>query len=177
MKIVYDKKFVVENLDCYYTVNKRHLPLAEAEIKRLGDPITLKGVLTSKISTEDKFWWLTAHTDITVAELQELAVRVADVALRVYENERPEDFSIRNLVADSRRGINIIPELKAKIKSLSEIDRASNALRSIARAIGTIFTEGHKRPLTIKAIHRLMAAARGNKDYTQWTKDILKFYY
>lgn len=177
MKKEFTKEFVRENLDCYNNKSKIYLPVAESELNRLGDNISLKDILISSIRTEDKFWWLMGHTDITVDELKELALKSTEVAVRIYENETL-DTKLRLLFENAKSGIDPSKELKEMIKGKEDLGSAANhAIRSVARGLAVLFTQGHKRPLTIKALQRLVIATRGNEQYVSWVNDILKTYY
>jgi len=178
MKKIFSQEFIRDNLDCYVRSNKRFLPKVEGLISEYDSDVTLENILTSSIRLQDKFWWLLTKCDITVEELKELSMRIADIAIIVYEDENPGDNKLRTLLNQAKRGENPLPELKDMISELTEPDSATtNAIKSVARASHTVITSGHKRPLTIKAVYRALVAARGNAEYQELFNDVLKLYY
>lgn len=178
MKKVFSQEFIRDNLDCYVKSNKRFLPKIEGLIAQYDSDVTLEDILTSSIRLQDKFWWLMTKCDITVEELKELSLRVADIALEIYEDENPGDVKLREYLLQVKKGENPLPELKEMISELTESDSATtNAIKSIARASYANTTSGHKRPLVIKAVYRALVAARGNAEYLELFNDVLKLYY
>jgi hypothetical protein len=172
----YSKEFVKEHLDCYYKQSKKLMPLAQNELKRLGSELSLKDILKSKVRLQDKYWWLLAHTDITIDELKELSIKIADISVKMYEEYYPDDARLKDAVSKAKNGIDTSDDIKKIIQENNSNDAMGNTIKASARAIKTLFTSGHKRPLTIKAVHRLIAAAKGNENHISLLKKLLKEY-
>ncbi len=165
MNKTFTKEFIRANLDCYNKQSKAFLPLANERLESLSDPVTLKDIFESNIRIEDKFWWLMGHTDITVPELQDIGLKIAGVAARIYKAETGNELS------------ESLDELKQLVKEGDDpVSRAGNAVKAVARAVAAQTTSGHKRPLVIKASQRLALAAYNHPEYTSWINEILLSY-
>lgn len=177
MNRIFTKDFIRQNLDCYNKQSKIKLPIIINALEELSEPITLRNIFETVKRTEDKFWWLMVHTDITIPELKEIGLKIADVAVRIYEEETGGNKRLSELFSLALQGKNTEDELKQFIKEGdNSASRAENSIKAVARAVAAQYTEGHKRPLVLKASQRLSLAAYKNELYTGWVNEILLSY-
>jgi hypothetical protein len=114
MKQSFTKDFMRENCGCY--------SIAELEACSFmkNDEISLQSILQSEIPLKDKFWFL-CYKLATKEENQEMAIRVAEIVLPIYERIYPDNKTPREAIEAAKqyiRGNISLDELAEKRRAV-----------------------------------------------------------
>ena len=82
MEQYFDKKFMVDHRGCYSLME-----LLDCSFMA-KDPISLSDILHSEIPLKDKYWFICTQV-ATKEENQQVAIRVAEIVLPIYEKRYP----------------------------------------------------------------------------------------
>jgi hypothetical protein len=128
MKQSFTKDFMIANKGCYSVKE------LEACSFMKNDNISLKSILQSEIHLLDKLWFL-CHKLATNEENQEIAIRVAEIVLPIYEEKYPDNKAPREAIEAAKQ------YLAGKIFSdeLMEKRRAANAADYAAMAAAAYY--------------------------------------
>lgn len=86
-------EYMKENCGCYkYEIEQ----LMSCSFMK-SEPVTLQSIIDSEIPVKDKFWFL-CNKVLTKEQNQRIAIELAKSVLHIYENEYPEDKSVRNAI-------------------------------------------------------------------------------
>ena len=84
-------EYMKENCGCYKVDQLMKCSFMQSE------PVTLQSIIDSEIPVKDKFWFL-CNKVLTKEQNQRIAIELAKSVLHIYENEYPEDKSVRNAI-------------------------------------------------------------------------------
>jgi hypothetical protein len=126
MKQSFTKDFMRANKGCY--------SIAELEACSFmkNDEISLQSILQSEIILKDKFWFV-CHKLATNEENKEIAIRVAEIILPIYEEKYPDNKTPRNAIEAAKQYI------RGNI-SLDELMEKRNAVYYAAMAVYAIYS-------------------------------------
>lgn len=86
MKKTYSKEFMQNNCECY--------PVSKMEsifFNGNNDFITADDIINSSIPLKDKFWFFCKKTGVEKIKNQELAIKLSEIVLPIFESKFPSD--------------------------------------------------------------------------------------
>jgi hypothetical protein len=124
MKTTFSKEEIHENKGCYSHKQVNSLSFINNNI------ITIKDILKSKISINDKCWFVYNNCDLSLDEKRKLTLKLAWCVLPIYEKEYPNDSRVRDClqaVEDFNAGKLTLDELKEAHSNIHVANCATNS--------------------------------------------------
>ena len=121
-------EYMKENCGCYKVDQLMKCSFMQSE------PVTLQSIIDSEIPVKDKFWFL-CNKVLTKEQNQRIAIELAKSVLHIYENEYPEDKSVRNAIQgaeDYLAGKISIEEFRQLKSAAADAAYAANAAANAA---------------------------------------------
>jgi hypothetical protein len=131
MQQYFTKDFMLDNCGCY---NKnRHETLLSCFINE-QDSITLVSIFNSEIPLKDKYWFL-CKILATKEENQQIAIRVAEIVLPIFEKRYPDDKRPREAIGAAKAFIIGHISLDKLIEKRRAADTTTDAADAATYAI------------------------------------------
>jgi immunity protein Imm5 of predicted polymorphic toxin system len=123
MDQTFTKQFMMDNCGCYDKYNYQQL-MNCSFINQ--EPITLESILNSEIPLRDKYWFVCKKL-VTKEQNQQIAIKVAEIVLPIYERRYPNNKALREAIEAAKQYI-------AGHISLKELRKKRNAAAADAAA-------------------------------------------
>lgn len=144
MQQTFTKQFMQENCGCYKQINGK----LDACSFMQKETISLSDIVNSEIPLKDKYWFVCKKL-ATKEENQQIAIKVAEIVLPLYEKKYPDNKAPREAIEAANKfigghiSLNVLIEKRRAADADADADAAAYAAAAAAYAAATAYAAAY----------------------------------